>query len=122
MPSKPTPKSRSARVNANSASPSRAPRPAKKLAAAKVARKRHAAAPEPVPIQSPLSAPSGSKVHQVVSLMRRDAGASLDQLMEATGWQAQSVRGTISGVLRKRLQLNVVCEASVYRIVEAPGA
>jgi hypothetical protein len=40
-----------------------------------------------------------------------------------TGWQAHTVRGTISGVLRKKLQLNVTCAAEgdgarVYRIVE----
>ena len=41
----------------------------------------------------------------------------------ATGWQPHTVRGTISGVLRKHLGLNVICTAEAghrtYRIVEA---
>jgi Protein of unknown function (DUF3489) len=42
-----------------------------------------------------------------------------------TGWHAHTVRGTISGALRKRLGLNVVCNAlnedgaRSYRIVAA---
>ena len=40
-----------------------------------------------------------------------------------TGWQPHTVRGTISGVLRKRLKLNVACiseeSGRVYRIVES---
>ena len=45
-----------------------------------------------------------------------------------TGWQAHTVRGTISGVLRKRLGLSVTCAASegggtrVYRIAAPAGA
>jgi len=37
-----------------------------------------------------------------------------------TGWQPHTVRGTISGVLRKRLRLNVILDPGtrVYRIVE----
>ena len=40
-----------------------------------------------------------------------------------TGWQPHTVRGTISSVLRKRLQLNVILDPGtrVYRVVEAPS-
>jgi hypothetical protein len=47
------------------------------------------------------------------------------KMMAVTGWQAHTVRGTISGVLRKKLGLNVTCESSaksgerVYRIVNS---
>ena len=52
-----------------------------------------------------------------------NAGATMEQMIALTGWQAHTVRGTISGVLRKKLGLNVVCEKSInsgssfYRIV-----
>ncbi len=41
--------------------------------------------------------------------------------MEATGWQAHSVRGSISGALKKRMSLNVVSKTvdgrgRVYRV------
>jgi hypothetical protein len=46
-------------------------------------------------------------------------------MMTLTGWQAHTIRGTISGVLRKKLGLNVTCTPStdsgarLYRIVGA---
>ena len=52
-------------------------------------------------------------------MLRAPAGGTIDQLTELTGWQPHTVRGTISGTLRKRLNLNVTCVAHVYRIVEA---
>jgi hypothetical protein len=45
-------------------------------------------------------------------MLRQPTGATLSDLMDATGWQAHSVRGVISGALKKRLHLNVVAEAS----------
>ncbi len=49
------------------------------------------------------------------------------ELMTATGWQAHSIRGVISGVLKKRLSLNVVLESSTdgtrrYRILKSAQA
>jgi hypothetical protein len=46
----------------------------------------------------------------LIALLERKRGATLDELMHATGWQAHSVRGVMSGVLRKRLGLNVQSE------------
>ncbi|WP_426051425.1 DUF3489 domain-containing protein [Brevundimonas sp. SL161] len=67
--------------------------------------------------------PRVSKTDQVVALMRRSEGATSAQLMEATGWQAHSVRGAIAGQIRKKLKLAVTTEktdaGTVYRIVEA---
>ena len=55
-------------------------------------------------------------------MLNATSGATLEQMMKLTGWQAHTVRGAISGVLRKRLGLNVVCDAADsevrrYRIV-----
>lgn len=45
---------------------------------------------------------AGSKAAAVVGLLSRDLGATLAELIEATGWQAHSVRGFLSGSLKKK--------------------
>ena len=69
----------------------------------------------------PLSASRpDSKQAQLIALLQRPTGASLDELMTATGWQRHSVRGVLSGVIRKKLGLNVERirqdGSSIYRI------
>ena len=49
----------------------------------------------------------GSKTAQVVELLKRPHGVTLKDLMAATEWQAHSVRGFISGALRKKMGLTV---------------
>jgi hypothetical protein len=50
----------------------------------------------------------GTKLAALVVALRRPQGATNLQLMLATGWQPHTVRGAISGMLRKKLGLNVV--------------
>jgi len=64
----------------------------------------------------------GTKLAALVVALRRPAGATNLQLMLATGWQPHTVRGVISGMLRKKLGLNVVLAHNgigerVYRVV-----
>jgi len=65
----------------------------------KVGRSNRKAAPAP-------RAPT-TKSETVLALLRQPGGATLKALMVATGWQAHSVRGFISGQLTKRLRLKV---------------
>ena len=68
------------------------------------------------------SAPKTGKIDKIIAMMRRPKGASINDLTKATAWQAHSVRGAISGTLRKKHGLNVVSEKSgdirLYRIAD----
>lgn len=64
---------------------------------------------------------TGSKLHALIAALNRPDGATIADLMAETGWQAHSVRGAISGNLKKKLRLQVSSEAvegrgRVYRI------
>jgi hypothetical protein len=49
----------------------------------------------------------GSKRERVLQLLRQPDGATLQALVEATGWQAHSIRGFISGSLSKGMGLKI---------------
>ena len=49
----------------------------------------------------------GSKTAIILDLIRRPKGATLEELMAAAGWQAHSVRGFLSAVVRKKMGLNL---------------
>jgi hypothetical protein len=49
----------------------------------------------------------GSKKSEVIDLMGRSQGATLNEIMELTGWQAHTVRGFVSGTLIKKLGLKI---------------
>lgn len=50
------------------------------------------------------------KKDQLIALLKAASGTTIDAMASQTGWQAHTVRGVISGVLRKKLGLNVICE------------
>jgi len=49
----------------------------------------------------------GSKTTKILDLLRRPVGASVKELMKATAWQPHSIRGFLSGTLKKKLGLKV---------------
>lgn len=63
----------------------------------------------------------GTKQAKVLELLRRPEGATIAQLVKATGWQPHTVRGALAGALKKRLGLTITSEKveesdRVYRV------
>ena len=77
------------------------------------------------PVSPTASAPKapGGKLGTLIALLQRPDGATLDQLSSATGWQAHSVRGAISGALKKQRGIAVTSEkVDGVRVYRAAGA
>ena len=97
------------------------------LAASAVASARKA---KPKPVQmpddpdtaKPVAIRAGTKQAQIIAMLQRPEGATVAEMVEATGWLAHTVRGSISGALRKKLGLPIAAEkvegrGTVYRIL-----
>ena len=70
------------------------------------------------------SAATETKASSVLKKLRTTKGVTVEAIMNATGWQAHSVRGFLSAVVKKKLGLNLVNETGKdgtrrYRIVSA---
>lgn len=52
----------------------------------------------------------GTKLAALIDAMRHPDGATIAQMMAGTSWQAHTIRGAISGMVRKRLGFEVVTE------------
>lgn len=75
---------------------------------------------DPTPATQPKQ---GSKLSFLVEHLRRPDGATLAELVDATGWQSHSVRGAISGTIKRKMGLTVETQTvpergRIYRLVE----
>lgn len=63
-----------------------------------------------------------TKQDQLLALLRRPQGTTIADAAKTLEWQPHSVRGIISGVLKRRLSLTVTSEKAeggrVYRVAE----
>ena len=81
--------------------------PAPAQHAASAAPKKAKATKEAKPKEEVPTARDGSKKAIVLDMLKRPEGATLQDIMTATGWQKHSVRGFISGALSKKIGLTV---------------
>jgi hypothetical protein len=106
-------------------SATQAAKPGKRRAKAKAKSAKVAPTEKPTPR-------AGTKQAKLIELLKRPKGATVEQIAAATGWQHHTIRGAISGALKKKLGLNVEAtrtrevgpnktgakgSATVYRIV-----
>ena len=75
----------------------------------------------PDPESKPHAKPP-SKQDEVIGMLRRPEGATVDEVARATGWQRHTVRGVFSGTLKKKLGLTLAStkeeRGRVYRVDE----
>jgi hypothetical protein len=50
---------------------------------------------------------AGTKQAKMIEMLKRPEGATVEQIGAATGWQHHTIRGAISGALKKKLGLTV---------------
>lgn len=62
-------------------------------------------------VRQPTAAPA-SKSEMLLALLRRSKGANVTELAEAVGWQAHSVRGFLSGTVKKKRGLAILVDSS----------
>jgi hypothetical protein len=74
---------------------------------AKSTRKASPAKKAPKGRKKPDAARAGSKTAKILDLLKRSGGATMKELMKATNWQPHSVRGFLSGTIRKKMGLTV---------------
>jgi hypothetical protein len=67
---------------------------------------------------------AGTKQAMLIEMLRAETGATIEEIVAATGWLPHTVRGAIAGALKKKLGLDVTSEKAegrgrVYRLPPA---
>jgi hypothetical protein len=77
--------------------------------------------PDDTDTAKPVAIRAGTKQAQIIAMLQRPEGATVVEMVEATGWLAHTVRGCISGALKKKLGLPISSEkiegrGTVYKL------
>jgi hypothetical protein len=77
----------------------------------------------PVETEAPVAKTfrAGTKQAALIALLQRKEGATIDEMVVATGWLSHTVRGAMAGALKKRLGLEITSgkvegRGRVYRV------
>ncbi len=122
---KPTARARATRQETNASSAGQAPAKSVRATAHGKTATGKLSPSSATPTGKPMAGDKLSKTDSVLKLLRAAKGASVAQIEAATGWQAHSVRGFLSGTVRKKLGLTLTSETGKdgerrYRIVATP--
>jgi hypothetical protein len=65
---------------------------------------------------------AGTKQDTLIAMLRTPEGVNIEEVVAATGWLSHTVRGSMSGALKKKLGLTITTErvdrrGRVYRII-----
>ena len=79
--------------------------------------------PEPDAAPQPVRRRSGTKQEAVITMLRTQGGATIDEIVAATQWVPHTARGFMSGTLKKKLGLTITSEkvegrGRAYKIAE----
>jgi hypothetical protein len=81
--------------------------PAQAAGAPAAAKRKAKARPgNAAPVERPTPR-AGTKQAKMIEMLQRPEGATVEQIAKATGWQHHTIRGAISGALKKKLGLTV---------------
>lgn len=77
--------------------------------------------PDDTDTAKPVAIRAGTKQAQIIAMLQRPEGATVAEMVDATGWLAHTVRGSISGALKKKLGLPIAAEkvegrGTVYKL------
>ena len=78
----------------------------------------------PAPKSKSLKKPAAqSKIGKVIALLKREEGATLDEMVEATAWQPHTTRAALTGLKKKgyTIERSQRDGASFYRITASPA-
>lgn len=70
---------------------------------------------QPKPASTERKIREGTKQALVIAMLRRPEGATIAEIVEATGWASHSTRGFMAGALKKKLGLTVASEKGEVR-------